>query len=407
MKYIFNILKFLSKEIIAKILYKLYLLFLDPRLFYKTVVISNIEILVAKFNSSRKNFNYNSIKDFLINKFKSLFAIKGVLLLIRIILYLNAIFGAGIILFHVNPINELLNYIINLIHYYCDNPVVNLILSYWYSFLRKFKLVLDSISKLIDSVVPNENINSDNNLPSSTAEDKLINNGDDYSLQNRNSVSTTPHKNLNIDGYNLRNDYYLPTEDHLKESGNNSDLRKWLLITGVILIIGGLVCYNWDSIIYYFNYKTIKTDSPDLSPTNSTVTSNNSNNFNSYFRSPSPSHSEISSTGSSSSSTTISSDTPSSSGSSTPTLASSGSSTITLATSVPSNSSTALPLTSEDIIVKPASPLPLKVKIASIDKYNPSYPSPEAVTPVTVNPVNVTVDPNKPLIDFLGDVELH
>jgi hypothetical protein len=358
MSLFFKILKFISKEIIAKTFYNLFLLFLDPRLFYKTIILYNINIIVTKFNNLRKNLNYKNIKDYLIIKVKSLFAIKGIILLIRIILYLNAIFGAGVILFHVNPFTELLNNIINLINYYSDNPIFNSILTYWYSLLKKIKTILDSFSKLIEGIIPNDKINSFNDNLS------IFKNSNE-SISSSPSIPTEIRNNFELDDYNLRKNYSLtnPNENYPTENINNYNFKKWTLIIGTVLVIGGLVIYNWDSILYYFTYNNYNnSDSKsliDLSPANSEKSLPNTDTTF-FFTSPTNSNTS----------------TPSSSGTSTPSIASipssSGSSTITLATQ--NSSTTMIPGTAEDVMVTPTSPLPLKVKISTIDKFNPSYP---------------------------------
>ena len=53
--------------------------------------------------------------------YRIIFKLKYLLFIYRLILYFNALFGAGIIIFYLNPLNEILNSFINYINFYTDN----------------------------------------------------------------------------------------------------------------------------------------------------------------------------------------------------------------------------------------------------------------------------------------------
>jgi hypothetical protein len=105
------IIKFLKKihKNITSFFYLLYLTVDNPKIGYRILV-----KIYLKDLSFSKLFDFKS----LISK---LFSFKSLIFIYRIILYLNALFGAGIIIFYINPFEELFNNFIKFINYYNDN----------------------------------------------------------------------------------------------------------------------------------------------------------------------------------------------------------------------------------------------------------------------------------------------
>lgn len=87
----------------------------------------------------------------IINNLFNLNTLKYLGIIYKIFLYFYAMFGAGIIIFYVNPFNDLLNSIINLLKYYNDNDIVNFLYYKTITLLRWTKSILDYLSNYIDS----------------------------------------------------------------------------------------------------------------------------------------------------------------------------------------------------------------------------------------------------------------
>lgn len=247
-------------------------------------------------------------------------------LIYKIIIYFNALFGAGIIIFYISPLNEIINSFINYISFYNDNI-----------FIVKFKDFLGFIKKTLDYfsdwIV---NILNKDTIP------------DSFSAQEKQEVIK---ENIKVENFNNENDYkylkrkeYYQTENIKDFNDNNFSWIKYTLIISGVIIILGITYYNWDSILTYFSSNNSKPsgDTPlnDFSNNNSTSTS--PTRESNYFKSPE------SSTASS-----------------------------------PSGSKTIIPNSPE-----PLSPEPLKIKLNNFDKYNPSYPNPDFLTETMVDYYN-------------------
>nr|UEX92843.1 hypothetical protein [Marasmius tenuissimus] len=137
----------------------------------------------------------------------------------------------------------------------------------------------------------------------------------------------TKDADIDIGSYNLRKEY-TRSAPNVKLEQASDNYSKTFFIVGMVLIVGGLILYNWDSITYYFTNNNIPSNKPDNISDNisSPISDTNNTDREFYFTSPEKS---------------VSSSSTSSTGSST---------------------------------VMPGSPEPLKTIPLSTKKYNPSFP---------------------------------
>lgn len=322
-KFTFFIKNFLKKlhNAIINIFYVQYIFVQNPKYAFN---------FVKKYYLSEISWNFNSI-------FK-IFSIKYWIFFYRLIIYLNALFGAGIIIFYVSPLEELLNSFIKYIHFYSDN----IFIIKFKEFLVWFKNLLDYFSEWIGKLL-NQELKT--NLP---LEEIPSINEEVISLQD-----------TEYDYKTLKRSEYYQTDGINQIKDNSSLLNKCLIISGIILVIG-IAYYNWDTLISYFSSNNTSSPKPnvniersliDLSNDNSRVASGNTspitqNAYDRYFNSPDSSSN--SSSGTSSSSQTL----------------------------------------------RPNSPEPLMIKLNNLDKYNPSYPESDILTDVMV-----ALDKNIPIIN--------
>jgi len=363
---------------LSNFFYLLYLIVSDPK--------QGLRFISKTYISKIKEMDYRSI-----------FKFKYLIIIWRLFLYFNALFGAGIIIYYTNPLNDLINSIMNFIQYYNDN----IFIKKFREFLSLIKKVLDSLSEWIGKITDQDNniINQDNNKTYNfdNVEIKSVTEQEIKELKTVNSESES-------DNILERKEYNQTKVDNIK-SDDYKLLKYTLGICAIILVIG-VTYYYKDTLLTYFtsksntNTNTNSTDLPDnnLSNNNSSQLSSPENNFNIYFKSPDSTQNNLPD-----STQNIISD----SGTSTPS-SSSGSSTITLASKP------------EEIVVYPkiaspqpkdiitlaqqqspelTSPEPLKIIPYSIKKYNPSYPLPDDnLTPVkTIDPL-IPVKKIEPLV---------
>jgi hypothetical protein len=315
-KLIFFIIRLFLK-IISKFAQYIYLTIEYPYVVKKTIILKYnrfYEYIKSINISNILNKLYTLLKDFIYNML-TLSPLRYLNFIYKLIIYFNALFGFGIIIFYVSPVNEILNNIIQFINYYSDNK--------FYDLLRYIKNLLDYFSEWINNI-----IKQDVKLSSDINSDDYIKEAEEYELNK----------------YNLRKEYSNTDSTQNIEINKNNWLKYTLAITGVILIIG-ITCYNWDTLINYFtssaqtNSSTPKNRGLNITPETSPI-SESQRNY--YFTSPEASI-------------------PSS-------PSSSGSSTITLGRS--------------DVI--PSSPEPLPIKLRNLDSFNPSYPNPDSLTDTMV-----------------------
>jgi hypothetical protein len=118
----------------------------------------------------------------------------------KLIIYFNALFGFGIIIFYVSPVNEILNNIILFINNYSDN----LILNKFYDLLRYIKNLLDYFSEKINNIII-----EDIKQPSSKMikSDELIKELEEYDYLNNHNLRKEYSVSKNFENSELNNNY--------------------------------------------------------------------------------------------------------------------------------------------------------------------------------------------------------
>jgi hypothetical protein len=274
MKRIFNIIKNFLKHIhrfISTFLYLQYIIVSNPKYAY--------EIIQLRYINKIKKFNFRSIlyviniKELNFRSIFKLFKFKYLIIIWIIFLYFNALFGAGIIVFY-TPLNDILNSFLNFIHFYHDN----IFIIKFKKLLHWFKNILDYLSNWLDNIL-NNNINSkvDSDVNSIYKLPEV-----EFKSEKLNSFNSETE-----DYKNLRKEYNQTFNNDYIKNDNYNWLKYTLIISGVILVIGGISYYYWDTIISYYTSKSNNnTGSTSTDNTNLIDLSDNNNSKSSEITSP-------------------------------------------------------------------------------------------------------------------------
>ena len=248
-----------------------------------------------------------------------MFNFKSILFLLKIFWHLAAFLGSSVILVSFwNPFSDFYAYI----KQWLDITFINISLNW-------FKSVLDNLSNWIDSVA-----NKDLNKPEISFKENESN-SENWEESLRKSYSFNEVKTESVDSPSSNKDNTL------------HNYGKYILIAAGIVVLGAVLYYYKDSILSYISSeKTSKGVNTDSSPTSTSSSNLNEENYKKFFKSPD------SSPASSTTSDLIDLN-------SSPT---STSSSVTIKPNVSSSyASDSLPSSPESILIKPESPEPKKI----------------------------------------------
>ena len=274
-----------------------------------------------------------TLKNFILPINKPLF--KSILMIFRILWYLSGVIGGGLILTtFLNPLSDIFTNIKQWFDSFLEVSIINRALNWT-------KSLLDNLSNWIDSITNKKDFSKVNNLEMKESESDLEN------LEQSLRKSYSFNNKVESDS--------VETSSTSNKDNTLHNYGKYILIAAGIVVIGAVLYYYKDSILSYISSeKTSKGVNTDSSPTSTSSSNLNEENYKKFFKSPDSSPT---------SSTT--SDLIDLNSNSSPT---STSSSVTIKPNVSSSihpygqaGSESLPSSPESILIKPDSPEPKKI----------------------------------------------